>query len=171
MTPVDQRVYSSRARDDGHNGLGISGDCMRAALASILDLDYSDVPHVCHYLAGYDVDADPLADEHGALWWRRLRRWLRDRGLDILATDMVCIVDPPRPPLCTIVDGVHHPYEGWVIASGPSHRGPWNHAAVGWHHPDGYVDIVHDPNPSRAGLSAVVRVEVVCDPYDPPPPP
>lgn len=173
MTRVDQRVFMARARGDGGNGLGIAGDCMRACLASILDLAYNDVPHVCHHPRGYDVEEDPLADEHGQLWWRRTRRWLRDQDRDVFSTGLACQVDPPRPPIYIVLaDGDWEPWEGHVIASGPSPRGRVRHAVVGWYHAEGRGDVIHDPHPSRAGLAGGAdAVDVVCDPYDPPPPP
>jgi hypothetical protein len=93
------------------------------------------------------VDAVP----HFALyreWWTAMRRWARSRG-----DDFTCLVP---------VDGAVHQFldgPGLLLASGPSPRGPFWHTVV----VDEQLDLVHDPHPSRVGLTAVEDVLVYVD--------
>lgn len=173
MTPVDQRIFASQERGDGHNGLGIAGDCFRACVASILNLDYHQVPHVVHYGDGRHADDaeadDPLTEEHGGLWWRRIRRWLRDRGMDIASWHWKQDNDSGHLELLR----GDEPWRGDVILGGQSPRGPFKHVVVGrywWSEGRPHVRVTHDPHPSRDGLLTVEDVSIVLDPYDPPPP-
>ena len=52
MTPVDQTKFGPQ-----------KGDCMSAAVASILEVPLEDVPNLC-----------------GDRWLQKLQRWLRKRG-------------------------------------------------------------------------------------------
>jgi hypothetical protein len=183
MAPLDylhdQRHLVDPSRADGHDTDGIAGDCWRAALATVLGVpDDLEVPHACHYEDDYDAGADSkLIDEHGGLWWRRTRRFLREQhGLDIASYESSDIDD------LRIYGGRDHayPWSGWVIASGPSPRGPFDHATVGLYRwtPLGCrpgrlrpeVVVAFDPHPSRAGLDEVTSVQLLCAPYDPAPP-
>lgn len=195
MRAVSQRVFAAPGRGDGHNGLGIAGDCMRACIASILDLDYADVPHFCHYGDGHPIQKhpehdDPFVQEHGALWWRRYRRWLREWGMDAICIDSeheawdhalngwalrvpkTVDTDPPLQFPWPCDEG--RPWVGDVIVAGDSPRGPFGHVVVGrydGHRPPGErLDIVHDPHPSRAGITAPYSMDIITVPYDPPPP-
>lgn len=176
MTPTDQRVLAAKSRSDGHNGLGIAGDCFRAALASIMDLDYRQVPHVCDYptaLAAQDDESDdPLTEEHGGLWWRRLRRWLRaEHDLDAAnyaweQPDLDSGLLELRQP-----DGIE--WWGYVLVGGRSPRGDFAHQVVGhysWNDDRPYVEVVHDPHPSRVGLRTIEDVTILVPPYEPAPP-
>jgi hypothetical protein len=127
MTPVDQLVLHDPTVPEQ------LGDCLRACIASLLDLPADQVPHFVQdgYYAG-DLDDD------GDQWYRLLRGWLRDRGMDVLwpAADDV---------------GEYLPWSllDLCLLCGPSPRGPFLHVVVG--RPDGTV--VHDPHPSRDGLA------------------
>lgn len=177
MTPVSQRILAAKTRADGHNGLGIAGDCFRACLASILDAPYESVPHVCHYtdgrLAMEPEDDDPLTAEHGGLWWRRTRRWLRaNHGVDVACYQWdQPDADTGRLELRHIESG--EPWGGYVLVGGRSPRGKFAHQVVGyyaWHERGPQVDIEWDPHPSRAGLRTIEDITILVPPYDPPPP-
>lgn len=176
MTPVDQAVMHDPDDPDA-----VPGDCTRAVVASLLDLPLEAVPHVVHDPAGYRPDLDPLTGEHGALWWRRLRRFLRaDHDLDVASY----AARDDRGRLLEVrqaADG--YPWEGAVALGGPSPRGPFGHLVVGaylWVPSAAYggrpgrwrprVEVLHDPHPSRAGLLSIDDVTVLVPPYDPPPP-
>jgi hypothetical protein len=75
MTPVDQEFL--------HDPPKQNGDCLRAIVASLLDLPLSEVPHFC-------------AEGDGEGWFLRLGLWLQARGL--------CVV-PLLGPQC--IDAFH----------------------------------------------------------------
>lgn len=67
MTPVFQRQYPPR---DGEKlPPGQYGDCFRAALASLLDLRLTDVPHF-----------NELARGEGESFWRLVNKFMAQRG-------------------------------------------------------------------------------------------
>lgn len=45
MIPVTQTIFADPLRGDGHNADGEPGDCLRACVASILELPLSAVPN------------------------------------------------------------------------------------------------------------------------------
>ena len=124
MTPVDQTKFMETSADG-------RGDCLRACIASVLDLPSEAIP---------DFSADGTYI-HGAM------RWLKARGYTSLRIDWTG-------------DGYEqHQYfscDHYVILSGKSPRSTTenrsNHAvvahAMGW----GFK-IDHDPHPSHAGLA------------------
>ncbi|MBL8578095.1 MAG: hypothetical protein JNK47_12780 [Mesorhizobium sp.] len=63
MTPVDQQYLAGNAE-------GIPGDCVRACVASILDLALADVPH---FVAAND-----------AYWAGALDDWCDNRGIELI---------------------------------------------------------------------------------------
>jgi hypothetical protein len=95
VIPVDQTVL-----DHGQDG-GRLGDCLRACLATLLELPSKYVPHVV---------------EHPE-WWMCARFAVLD--LTDGAKDLICVEDRAQ-----IVMPVP------VIASGPSPRGDWLHAVI-----------------------------------------
>jgi hypothetical protein len=101
-----------------------AGDCLRACVASVLDLDASDVPHFVQY-----VEHPAGTDSH--LWWWALVGFCAAYGWRVgyHANDG----NTPVP-------------EGWALVDGKSQRG---HAHVVVCH-DG--KLVHDPHPSDAWL-------------------
>jgi hypothetical protein len=123
MIPVRQTILAATERDDGHDTAGRPGDCLRACVASLLELPANRVPH-------FAEDDD---------WWGFLAGWCRARGLaaDLVSTDAVTATPAAFP---------HH-----VIATGPSPRGDWAHCVVVDTTIGGLM--VHDPHPSAAGLA------------------
>jgi len=113
------------------------GDCLRASVASVLDLAPEDVPHFVQI--GTDRYGD--TDTDGVAWHRELRTFLADRGLDVLW----CPVDELADYLpWSVLDD--------CMLQGPSPRGDFSHIVVG--RPDG--TITHDPHPSQDGLAGPV---------------
>lgn len=138
-TLITQRILAERA--DGHNAAGISGDCFRACVATILARPYDEVPHFVLYVS----------------WWSYARQWARDRG-----GDFACWyfddwhVRLPKPEILRPL----------FIATGLSPRGGFNHCVV----VDEGLNIIHDPHPSRAGLASdPVDIIAFTRPYDPAP--
>lgn len=83
---------------------GIPGDCVRAAVASLLDREPTSVPH---FIAG---------DFDGRVWWYALKGWAATNGWDVT-----------RRGLLPHEENVPLPEFG--IACGPSERGH-SHAVV-----------------------------------------
>lgn len=131
MTPLTQTILACPKRNDGHDADGNPGDCFRTAVASLLDLDPDTVPH----FATYGEDA----------WWDEARSWAQSRGGDFIYLP-VPIPEDWREWWDDMRDRLDH-----VILDGPSPRGPFNHVVIGT------TDLVtvHDPHPSRAGLSSI----------------
>ena len=111
------------------------GNCLQAALASLLDLPLSDVPHFVQD----DVDHD---GEHVTEWnwWLRMRDWLHGRGLSMTSAG-ICDPEPGE----------------YVLAMGPSPRGNGIHHVV--INRDG--QLAHDPHPDGTGLMSVQSVYMV----------
>lgn len=125
MTPVDQTIVHDPES-------GAIGNCMQAAIASILDLPLDDVPHFAQ------LYEDPKECGDALFAWLVERRilWLQ---LDLdqpLPDDMPCLMygDSPR--------GLPH----LVVCVGS--------------------EMVHDPHPSREGLSEALGVWILA-PYLP----
>lgn len=126
MIPVDQRY---------------GDDCSRAAIASLLELSYEDVPHFA-----------PEDDEDPEAWFARVANWLWAKGMIIIE------LPPECAPVC------------YHLANGPSHRvknDPCHHMVVMWgreivHDPaNGRWDIPHRDNPMRRGISVKNRWVIV----------
>lgn len=103
MREVTQVYLQGPRRIDGHTDDGIPGDCWRASLASLLDLEPEEVPHFALYRS----------------WWEETRRWLQGRGLDLVFIpaddERVGLVEVDLP----------------VMVGGPSPRGDFGHCVVG----------------------------------------
>ena len=120
MKKVDQIITH-----DPENG--VYGDCQRACIASLLELDINEVPHF--HESGKEDD-----------FHRSLNQFLGERGLVCIAfkfgsglvfEDLVSLPDP--------IDCYHMIY-------GYSSRGVF-HAVVGLN-----GEVVHDPHPAKEGL-------------------
>lgn len=68
VTPVHQTIFATGDPDSP------VGNCLQAAIASLLDLPIDDVPH----FVGDDAATD--GDLH---WWTQWRRWCTARGLTV----------------------------------------------------------------------------------------
>ena len=130
--------------DDADDAGGRVGNCLQAAVASVLGLELSEVPHFC-----------AVGTDHDRQWWSALRRWGRDRGVDF------CWVEDLRR-----VDWLGERSAALAIAIGPSPRGPYDHVVV----TDADGTLVWDPHPSGDGLGGrPVAFAVVTRPYSPGP--
>jgi hypothetical protein len=132
---VDQQYPADPTRPDGLSVDGRQGDCLRACIASVTETAYDLVPHFA---------------EDGPAWWDNWRRWTR-RTLGYDVGTML-----PEHGRIDHLLGCD-PGDVVAIASGPSPRRPSvRHAVV----VDGWLRLLHDPHPSRAGLPAVDEVYV-----------
>ncbi len=140
MTPHTQTITACPTRQDGHNADGIPGDCLRTAVASLLDEPILDVPHF------------GMAEG----WWEALTDYAKSLGDVVLYYPIKEGHAEPDtfeewPALRRWVD---NNMAGLVLLGGPSPRGPFGHEVVG----NTDMQLVHDPHPSRAGLAAVEDV-------------
>lgn len=116
MKPVDQQFVHDPAN-------GQHGDCMRACIASLLELPIADVPHFAQ------LDADGKGD-----FWFAVTAFCRSHGFAFVTV---------RGQFVWAEDAIYH------IIAGPSPRGNGtHHAVVGL---NGRIHF--DPHPSRAGLA------------------
>lgn len=104
---------------------GVPGDCVSAAVASLLDREPHQVPH---FIAASDIDS--------RVWWYALKGWAASNGWNVTRRGLL-----PRQE--------NVPLPTFGLACGPSERGV-SHAVVAV---DG--EIVWDPHPSRAGILRV----------------
>lgn len=103
------------------------GNCYPSCIASLLDLDLADVPHV--------YQLHPTDDEAAM---QEMLDWLRTRGLSSMSFGWS--------------DWVQRYMHGSLcVISGKSPRGGFNHAVVGEITREGWR-LVHDPHPSGAGI-------------------
>lgn len=117
MTPVDQEFLHDPAN-------GSYGDCQRAAIASILNLPLSAVPH-------FNADNTDVLTFH-----TRLKDFLATKNLghyEFTAFDFTMFGYPEPTPVYHLIYGM-------------TERG-FQHAVVGYN-----GEVVHDPHPSKAGL-------------------
>lgn len=118
MTPQDQEFINIPGEQ--------YGDCMRACIASLLDLPIANVPHFLR-----EADGDPTKFWLGVCDFAEARGW-----------DYLCDFARHRPEFVGDMDGYH-------IIGGPSPRGGGLlHAVVGRS-----GQVVFDPHPSKAGLA------------------
>lgn len=95
MTPVRQTIIAPA------DGDSMPGNCLQAAVASLLDLPLDEVPHFV---------GDDWASGGERHWWTEWRHWCGDRGLTVRSEE-------PRPG-------------EYYLASGPSPRDPENRGHV-----------------------------------------
>ena len=117
------------------------GNCWAACVASVLECGLEEVP---------DVEFEQMdagAESPDVLrFWKEWREWLADRNLGILCVTMGKGVPLPR---------------GYVIFTGRSPRGAWDHSVV-YH--DG--ELCHDPHPEGGGIQVVSSMDMLY-PLDP----
>lgn len=109
-----------------------TGNCGEACVASILEIELSDIPML------HNQD-DP---EDGATYCRNLRKFLSKFGMSFIDVSMVEDCDP-----------MDFFKDCWVVASGKSPRATedWQKHAVVWRN----GEIVHDPHPNGSGLDEI----------------
>lgn len=109
---------------------GTVGDCWRACIASIIGCPIAEVPH--------------FVQNHGDEWFEATNAWLAAQCGE---TVLYAPGEPWAPnELSTIT---RRPY---IILNGGSPRGEFAHCVVA----DAATgDIVHDPHPSRDGITSV----------------
>lgn len=112
---------------------GVVGDCDRASVASILEMDVEDVPH---FYEGWDGKSDTLD------MWVARREWLRSQGWDIIP--MAVWGDDPEAAL-GVLEGTSYD-DRYFLFIGLSPRGT-NHTVVAAN-----GEIVHDPHPDGGGI-------------------
>lgn len=114
---------------------GLYGDCHRTAIACILDLDASDVPHFMHPDVSATGDAAHIAAE----------AWLNERGLTQINMlfDGKCSVDD----ILSTVKNVNPHARGTCFILGGQSRNGCNHSVVCC---DG--EIVCDPSIDNSGI-------------------
>lgn len=134
-------------REDGHSAAGVPGNCLQTVVASMLNLELDQVPHFAVY-----VD-----------WFAAMRRWARQRDGDFTYFELPILERYAAAWETVQTWGREH--QSHVLLSGPSPRGPFWHVVVG----NVDLEVVHDPHPSRAGLTEVRDVIVYCQPYHPAP--
>jgi len=143
MKPVEQLVL--------HNPVaGHRGDCIRACLASLLEIEPEAMPN--------------FVDNHGPMgWWDEIRRWLRD---DLARLGLHGPLDLGAVEhLDDVIQWGADQY-AYAIATVQSPRGSFGHCVV----VDRHGDIAHDPSPTG---KLTGRAEPLGDywvltvPYDP----
>jgi hypothetical protein len=122
MKPVKQRFRHKPAE-------GIIGDCHRAAIASILELDLDDVPHF--------AEDDPPAD----VFHHRCREWLFSQGI----TPVDIIFDGSS--LEDVLTLMHHLNPNLHYILGGKSKNGCGHSVVACN-----GKIVHDPALDESGI-------------------
>jgi len=127
MLPVKQSFVSTP------NGFVVPGDCIRAAVASVLDLHIELVPHFLLFDKG---------------WGSALADWLYYKNLGMVVytddeseTEGWKELEIEVRPLAEAPDGVY------MVASGDSPNVEGGHALVSYG-----KEVVHDVHPSNKGL-------------------
>lgn len=129
MKPIDQKLFSS----DEEPG---RGDCLTAAVASLLELPYESVP----YWSGMPQNE----------WGLNFVDFLRKSGYEYVGTKSK-LPDDSNEVYWEKVANVCKGVNGYYVVAGTSARG-WarGHAVV---YKDG--KLAHDPHPSRVGVEKI----------------
>lgn len=150
MKPVDQ-LHTVAMKD------GMSGDCWRACIATILCQPCDAVPH---FIQLHKEAEDRGEDTRENNWWTQSREYVQCHSLgslDLYWQDLEEAELQPIPSLryrsvtgeYGLQPGALYAVARYGILTGQSPRGDWSHAVV--------VDLTtakvsHDPHPSRAGV-------------------
>lgn len=108
-----------------------TGDCFRACVAMVLDLDAATLPNFCAVGEG---------------WWAKFQEWLGENH-------RMHAVEVHLGPgvLASLTPGVP------VVVTGPSPSGNWDHSIVGFTVEGGF-EYAYDPNPCDKFLLAAKSV-------------
>lgn len=117
------------------------GNCWAACVASLFELTLADVPDI----EFESVNSSPNSEDCKR-FWRIWRGWLRDRGYGMI----------------TVGKGEVNVLAGFLIETGPSPRGPWQHSVIT---EDGLL--AHDPFPGGSGLAGPSESWDLIYPLDP----
>ncbi len=134
MIPVDQEILQGLAPGCKPLPGQRPGDCLRACVASLLELNLHDVPH--------------FIEEHDVRWFEGIQEFLAKETSGIWT---ICCTEVAWPSVVGTPDPENvPPLQRYVIASGPSPRGPWLHSVL----VDAFTgELAHDPHPSRQGVT------------------
>ena len=148
---MEKRTMTLQDMEHRHDPAAVTyGDCWRACIATVTGTPIAEVPHFVG--DHYDEDqAGALLDPPAPA------RWLEATQAFLLArfNALVLYYDEPGamyPHMRTEPSAFE-----WVIWSGQSPRGDWKHSVVGSQ--DGKM--IHDPHPSRAGVTDLDGVFVI----------
>lgn len=112
----------------------VPGNCVQAAVASLLDLPLEAVPHFALF---------------GNRFGAAVKLWLKAHNLRLhVFTDSLLLLDHWGIKDVTTSRLSEHPDGELLVAHGASREGQWRHTVL-W---QGGV-MVHDPNPSGRGLA------------------
>ncbi len=103
------------------------GDCVRASLSSVFELDINTVPNF----------SDPTVHDGAGSWWLCLKDYCEDK--------LFIEIDAVDPNRVTRHRRIVNPPAGYSLMVVESLRGPWHHTVVAY---DG--ECVWDPHPNRA---------------------
>ncbi|HQS18813.1 phosphoadenosine phosphosulfate reductase family protein [Reyranella sp.] len=122
MKPVKQRYGSSDSKLE-------FGDCLRACIASVLELPLDDVPHFTW---------GAMAERHATVReaWGSLRMWLRARNIGLLTYDIPCSTLPEALAWCHLRNPDAHLILGGMGRGGQGHVCVIHKGAI-----------VHEPTP------------------------
>jgi hypothetical protein len=120
VTPVEQRILYDPANP------AVRGDCWKCCIASILNLDYDNVPHF----------VQDWKDSAGYSWWEATVAWLTPRGFNIA---WFPLAGGTRPRLCQ--GPLFEPAGHWIAkvtsARGNDHAVVMRGDQIAWDpHPD-----------------------------------
>lgn len=124
MRPVHQTTFYAVDSED-HDPT--RGNCLQAAIASVLELPLEEVPHFV---------ALPQNE-----WWPALFNWFHDRGILVNYERIQDDIGRPIP-------GAWAPLGIPYLLAGPSPRGEFSHVVVAMNH-----EVIHDPHPDATGLA------------------
>lgn len=164
MNPVDQ-LYTVGMKE------GVSGDCWRACLASILRQPCEAVPH---FIQLHNEAESRGEDVRANNWWTQSREFVQGHSLgslDLYWQELDGRALEPIPSLRYVSrdgeyglqPGIPYAVVRYGILTGASPRGEWDHCVV--------VDLLtgkigHDPHPSRAGIGRTRDIVVFASRLD-----
>jgi hypothetical protein len=110
----------------------LTGNCMNACLASLLELDIELIP----------------AFGHDKKWWTRMREFLGALGYSPLEIEW----NEGHDGVKTIFPNTGQ--IAWGVGKSP--RGDWNHAAL-FKYTGGGWELIHDPYPGGGGFDGPIK--------------